>query len=62
MLKLSKLYNLINRNVKITLADTARKEVYFGGYVRDISDTYDSWKVIDIIEFSNYDIMILIEK
>jgi hypothetical protein len=60
MLQLSKLYNLINRNVKITLTDTAHREVYFGGYVKDIPDAYDSWKVIDIIEFSNYDIMIVI--
>ena len=60
MLQLSKLYNLINRNVKITLTDTAHREVYFGGYVKDIPDAYDSWKVIDIIEFSNYEIMIVI--
>ena len=28
--------------------------------MKDIPDAYDSWKVIDIIEFSNYDIMIVI--
>ena len=62
MLKLSKLYSLINRNVKITLTDTNHREVYFEGYTKDIPDTYDSWKVADIIEFSSYDYMIEIVK
>lgn len=58
MLKLSKIYNLLNRNAKLTLTDPKHKEVYFYGKVKDIPDVYDSWIVNDIIEFSNYDLTI----
>ena len=61
MLKLSKLYSLINRNATVTLADPSQKEAYFTGRVKDIPDAYDSWVVNDIIEFSNYDFMIEIK-
>lgn len=62
MLKLKKLYSLINRNAKLTLTDSNRKEVFFYGSVKDIPDVYDDWGVIDIIEYSNYDYEIVIAK
>jgi hypothetical protein len=62
MLKLKKLYSLINRNVKLTLTDAKFKEVYFYGKVKDIPDKYDLYGVIDIIEYSNYDYTIVIKK
>ncbi len=62
MLKLKKLYSLINRNAKLSLMDSSRKNVYFYGTVKDIPDIYDNYGVIDIIEYSNYDYAIVITK
>lgn len=60
MLKLKKLYNLINRNVTLNLINEKRTKVYFYGKVSNIPDKYDLWKVFDIIEISNYEYEIII--
>ena len=58
MLKLSKLYSLLNRNAFISLTGTKHSETFFSGNVKDIPDAFDSWIVNDIIEHSSYDFTI----
>ncbi len=49
MLKLKKLYSLINRNATMKLVNEKHTDVYFCGTVKDIPDQYDLWKVVDLL-------------
>ena len=60
MLKLKKLYSLINRNATIKLVNEKRTDVYFYGTVKDIPDQYDLWKVVDLFELNSYEYEIMI--
>ena len=53
MLKLKKLYSLINRNATIKLVNEKHTDVYFCGTVKDIPDQYDLWKVVDLFELNS---------
>ena len=50
MLKLKKLYSLINRNATIKLVNEKRTDVYFCGTV----------KVVDLFELNSYEYEIMI--
>ena len=56
MLKLKKLYSLINRNATIKLVNEKRTDVYFCGTVNQ----YDLWKVVDLFEQNSYEYEIMI--
>lgn len=58
MITLTQLSRLIKRTIKITLANTNRKEVYFTGYANELPAKYDAWIVTNITEFSNFECMI----
>ena len=60
MLKLKKLYSLINRNATIKLVNEKRTDFYFCGTVKDIPDQYDLWKVVDLVELNSYEYEIMI--
>ena len=60
MLKLKKLYSLINRNATIKLVNEKHTDVYFCGTVKDIPDQYDLWKVVDLFELNSYEYEIMI--
>ena len=60
MLKLKKLYSLINRNATIKLVNEKRADVYFCGTVNDIPDQYDLWKVADLFELNSHEYEIMI--
>ena len=62
MLKLKKLYNLLNRNVKLNIVNPKHSTVYFYGSVKDIPDEYDNYTVVDINAFSNFEYEIIITK
>ena len=57
-MKFKKLWNLINRNMVFTLTDPTHKEVYYYGNIRNLPDAYGSWVVSNIIEISDYELMI----
>lgn len=58
MITLGQLRGLIKRTVKITLADSGRKTVFFTGYANELPVKYNAWTVTNITEFSNFDCMI----
>lgn len=58
MITLGQLRGLIKRTVKITLADSGRETVFFTGYANELPVKYNTWKVTNITEFSNFDYMI----
>ena len=60
MLKLKKLYSLINRNATIKLVNEKRTDDYFCGTVKDIPDQYDLWKVADLFELNSHEYEIMI--
>lgn len=62
MLKLYKFYELISRNVLVTLTEDTFTKTYFEGSVKDIPDAFDDWNVTDFCVSNQGDFLFKISR
>jgi hypothetical protein len=60
-MKLSKFYELISRNARVTLANGSLDKVYFDGALKDVPDRFDDAEVLDFTMSCEGDILFKIK-